>query len=47
LIGADKARVESLRPYAELTRRTFGQGYRLVRFTLAETLEERPEPKPN
>ena len=42
LIGADKARIESLREYAEMVGRASGQGYRLKRFVLAETLEEHP-----
>jgi hypothetical protein len=39
LIGADRERVESLRPYAEMVRLGTGYPVRLVRFLVKETLE--------
>lgn len=42
LVGADRERVDSLRPYAELTRKTTGCPVRLVRFSRREDLEALP-----
>ena len=40
LVGADRQRMESLRPYAEAAARHFGVPVRLVRFSTLETLVE-------
>lgn len=42
LVGADMDRIKSLRPYAELMRRTTGYPVRLVRFGSREDLEILP-----
>jgi hypothetical protein len=39
LVGADRARVVSYRPYAEMTRAASGLPIRLLRFTRREELE--------
>jgi hypothetical protein len=42
LVGADRERMASLRPHAELVRRSSGYPVRLVRFGTREVLEELP-----
>jgi hypothetical protein len=42
LVGANRARIESLRSYAELTRKTCGYPVRLVRFLARADLEVLP-----
>lgn len=42
LVGADRERIESLRPYAELTRRGSGYPVRLVEFSTRTDMEELP-----
>ena len=39
LVGADMARVESLRPIAETTARSLGKPVKLLRFTTREEVE--------
>lgn len=40
MIGADRARVESLRPYAQNIANSTGQTLRLVRFSFGQVMEE-------
>jgi len=42
LIGADRERIESLRPHAEITRKLTGYPVRLVRFLRTDVMEELP-----
>lgn len=42
LVGADRARMDSLRPYAELVRQQTGFPVRLVRFSAREVIEDLP-----
>ncbi len=42
LVGADLDRIKSLRPDAEIVRRTSSYPVRLVRYAMRENLEELP-----